>query len=259
MEEITKQDEVEIDLKEIMSLIAQRGMVIILVALCVGIFLYTNTKSKVSTVYTSTTKMYILSKNNLENTVNGDSQFVTSVLQDYKALVTSKEILEEVDRKLNLGRGYEALASQITLDIPADSRVAKISVTDTNPILAMKITNTVRDVMSQYLQYTMNIKLFDVIEEATIGAPQTQDKAKRNAVLGGFLSACLIIGIIVVRYLINDSIKTPEEIESKLGLCVLASIPLTEKKVSQKERKTSKHKKKNAVQNANPESEGVIL
>lgn len=237
MEEVTKQDEVEIDLKEIMSLILQNAAVIILAALCVGIFLYTNAKSKVSTFYVSTTKMYILSKNNLEDTLNGDAKVVSPILEDYKALLTSKEILEEVNQQLELDSSYERLASQIVVNIPEDGKIAQLTVTDTNPITSMKIANTLRDVTGQYIYNTMGIRLFDIVEEAMVGTPHTIDKAKRNAVLGGFAVAFLMMGVIAAKYLIDDSIKTPEEIENKLGLSVLATIPINEKQEPQKDNK----------------------
>lgn len=257
MEEITKQDEVEIDLKEIITLIIQNALVIILASLCIAIILYTNGKSKSSTTYTSTTKMYILTRNVLDDTVNGDSQFVTSVLQDYQALVTSEEILEEVNRKLELGSSYQALASQIFANVPADGKMVSLTVMDVNPITSMKIANTLRDVMAQYLKNTMNIKLFDVVEEAMVGTPTTVDKAKRNAVLGGFVMACLLMGIIAMRYLIDDSIKSPEEIETKLGLSVLSTIPFSHNKGQKKVKSIFRQKKarKSIKKNTNAEIE----
>lgn len=243
MEELTRHEEVEIDLKEIMVLILQHAAVIVLAALCAAIFLYTDTKSKVTTVYTSTTKMYILSKGNGNSAVSGNSDLVASVLSDYQALVTSKDILEELNRSLELESGEEVVASQIAVTVSADKKIVQLSASDTNPFTSMKIANTLRDVMSQYMKSTMDIQLFDVVEDAMVGTPHTEDKAKRNAVLGGIVVACLIMGVLVVRYLIDDRIKTAEEVESKLGLCVLASIPVTPKQVRSKEEKAVRQKK----------------
>ena len=237
MEYRERRPEVEIDLKEIMGLILHNTTIIILAALCAGIFLFTQGKLNRSTIYTSTTKMYVLSRNNLEDTLTGDANVISSVLEDYQALVTSKEVLEEVNRRLELGSSYEQLLSQIAITIPQENKIVQLSVTDANPFKSMEIANTLRDVMAEYMENMMDVKLFDVVEKAMVGTPTTVDKAKRNAVLGAVIVACMVIGLIVMRYLIDDRIKTAEEIETKLGLSVLASIPMSEKQMPQKKKR----------------------
>ena len=237
MEYRERRPEVEIDLKEIMGLILHNTTIIILAALCAGIFLFTQGKLNRSTIYTSTTKMYVLSRNNLEDTLTGDANVISSVLEDYQALVTSKEVLEEVNRRLELGSSYEQLLSQIAITIPQENKIVQLSVIDANPFKSMEIANTLRDVMDDYMENMMDVKLFDVVEKAMVGTPTTVDKAKRNAVLGAVIVACMVIGLIVMRYLIDDRIKTAEEIETKLGLSVLASIPMSEKQMSQKKKR----------------------
>ena len=240
MEYRERRPEVEIDLKEIMGLILHNTTIIILAALCAGIFLFTQGKLNRSTIYTSTTKMYVLSRNNLEDTLTGDANVISSVLEDYQALVTSKEVLEEVNRRLELGSSYEQLLSQIAITIPQENKIVQLSVIDANPFKSMEIANTLRDVMDDYMENMMDVKLFDVVEKAMVGTPTTVDKAKRNAVLGAVIVACMVIGLIVMRYLIDDRIKTAEEIETKLGLSVLASIPMSEKQMPQKKKRTKR-------------------
>ena len=51
---------------------------------------------------------------------------------------------------------------------------------------------------------------------------------KKNAVIGGLLGIVLACAIIIIAYLMNDSIKTGEDVERYLGLNVLGMIPLEE-------------------------------
>lgn len=257
MEANKRNDEVEIDLKEIMSLILNKASIIILVAICGAILCYTQAKANQRLSYTASTKMYILSRNNQEETIGSNTQLVTSILNDYKALITSKDILEEVIRELNLPKDYNMLASQISITIPQEATVVTIYVTDYNPIEAMQIANTVRDVMGRYMKNTMGIELFDIIEKANLPDPERRDSSKRNAVLGGVIGACLVMGILIGRYLLDDTIKKTEEIEAKLGLSVLASIPISEKKVKGRNSTNRKKRKKRgeSEEKGDPEEE----
>ena len=54
--------------------------------------------------------------------------------------------------------------------------------------------------------------------------PIEPEKAK-NTVLGGMIGAFLAALIVIVLHLMDDAIRTPEDIERHLGLITLSSIP----------------------------------
>jgi capsular polysaccharide biosynthesis protein len=224
MNEKVIRDQVDVDFGEIITLILNKAVIIILVAICSAILCYTYEKEHQKISYTASTKMYILSRNNSMNTIGGNNELTKAILGDYKELIYSKDILEEVISKLTLSMDYNTLASQIS--IRDNATVVMIYVTDQNPIMAMRIANTVRDVMAEYIYKTMGVELFDLIEKAYLPNPVIQDRSIRRAVMGGIISVCLLCGFIVGRYLLDDTIKKPEDIETKLELSVLASIPI---------------------------------
>ena len=53
---------------------------------------------------------------------------------------------------------------------------------------------------------------------------------KKNAAVGGLGLAVLVCGLICLKTVLDDTIKSEEDIEKYLGLSVLAVIPDTEKK-----------------------------
>ncbi len=50
----------------------------------------------------------------------------------------------------------------------------------------------------------------------------------KNTLIGAVLGAFLAMAIIVISYLFNDTIMTAEDVEKKLGLNVLGTLPLEE-------------------------------
>lgn len=67
----------------------------------------------------------------------------------------------------------------------------------------------------------------------------------KNTAVGGILGMFLAIAVIVVVYLFNDTIMNADDVQRKLGLNVLGTLPLEEAEYDgEKERKRKRRKKK---------------
>ena len=109
--------------------------------------------------------------------------------------------------------------------------------TDTDPVRAMEIANAVREAASEHIMNVMDIQAVNVVETANLPTHAAGPNTTRNVLLGGMLGAVLVAGILVVRYLLDDTLKTTEDVERYLGLSVLAVIPLNEGETDGKKRK----------------------
>ena len=76
------------------------------------------------------------------------------------------------------------------------------------------------------------------------GSPVSPNILK-NTVLGGMLGAMLSIALVVISYLFNDTITGPEDIEKKLGMNVLGSLPMEEIEYDGENKGNSKRKVRN--------------
>ena len=64
-----------------------------------------------------------------------------------------------------------------------------------------------------------------VIEEGEVPTIQTSPSTKKNVMIGALAGLILSAGIIILLTLMDDTIKSEEDIENYLGLTTLASIP----------------------------------
>ena len=53
---------------------------------------------------------------------------------------------------------------------------------------------------------------------------------RKNGVIGGLLGILLAAAVVLIVYLTNDTVKTPEDVEKYLGLSVLGTIPYSSEK-----------------------------
>lgn len=239
MEKRLQDDEMEIDLLELFFELKKR-IWIILAALVIGsgvagVF----SKVVLTPQYSSTAMMYILSK---ETTLTSlaDLQIGSQLTKDYKVIVTSRPVLEKVMENLGMDGGYRNLKRRITIDNPTDTRILNISVEDPDPQMAKAIVDEVAMVSSEYIAEIMEMTPPKIIENGEIATTKSSPNVKKNTMLGGLAAVVVVCGIIVLRVIMNDTIRTEDDVEKYLGLTVLAAIPLREEDAKKKRKPLAK-------------------
>lgn len=232
-------EEIEIDLGELFRLLVQNVFIIAATALLAATLGMFACKFFVTPTYSSTTKVYILNKQNSSSVSYSDIQMGTQLTKDYQQMVQSRFVLEEVIQELNLDITYENLNGKLNVSTPSDTRILSITVTDTNPVAAMKIANAVREVAAAHITDVMDIEAVNVVETANLPMKKAGPDLKKWILVSGALGAFMVCGIIIIIYLLNDTIKSSEDVEKYLQISTLALIP-----VEQSEEETQKSKAK---------------
>ena len=138
-------EEVEIDIMQILRMLLTKIWVLIISGIAVGIIAFSITELAITPLYQSSIKLYIINRQNGSTTTLSDIQSSTQLVQDYKVLVTSLPVVEQVIRNLELDMDSDELVSRIKCEIESDSRVLQVTVTDEDPERAKKIVDAVAD------------------------------------------------------------------------------------------------------------------
>ena len=235
-------DEIEIDLLELFLELKKRLWIILLAVVlgagAAGAFSYFTLTPQ----YTSTAMMYVLSK---ETTLTSlaDLQIGSQLTKDYTVVVTSRPVLEEVIETLGLDMSYRSLRGKIEIKNPTDTRILSISVTDADPHLAKTLVDQLANTSSSYIGDIMEMVPPKVIEDGEVSAVPVSPNNKKNAMLGGLAGAFLVCAVIVLGTILNDTVRTEEDINHYLGVSVLASVPKREQAGSEHGKKRKKGKK----------------
>lgn len=229
MEHNEREDDIiEIDLKEIFLMLLSHLWIIMLGGLLAAAIGFGISKFVIDPVYDSTTKIYILNKQDNATVTYSDVQLGTQLTKDYAELVQSRYVLEQVILQLELtDMDYETLSNKVSVTSPTDTRIIYITVKDNSPVLAMKIANSIRENAAVHIKNVMDIQAVNVVETANLPTQKSGPSVSKWTLIAGFLGVMLILTIYIVRFLTNDTIKSAEDIEKYLGLSTLAMIPLT--------------------------------
>ena len=222
-------EELTIDLAELFSVLWSKIYLIIMVGLIAALAAFAGTKIFITPEYTSSTSMYMLTRSQSGGTItSSDLQTGTQLTQDYMEMVKSRSVLEQVISVLNLDMSTQELSSSVTTENKTNTRILTISVSNEDPELVQEIANTLRETVSVKIREIMEIDAVNTIEEANLPSAPSSPNVMRNTMLGGILGVLITAGILVIIFLFDDTIKTPDDVEHYLGLNVLTSIPVTE-------------------------------
>lgn len=241
MEKLYEEGAMEIDLLELLFEFKKRAWFIILAAVtgCLGAGVYTRLIQ--TPVYTSTAMVYVLSK---ETTLTSlaDLQIGSQLTKDYSIMITSRPVLVQVIEKQGLNISYDQLKSRIRITNPADTRILNLTVSDTDPVRAKAIADEVANTSSDYIGDIMEMIPPKIIENGVVPAVPASPSIKKNAALGGLMFVITACGLITLRVIMNDTVRSEEDVERYLNISVLASIPDDDQMAREQLRKRSKRK-----------------
>lgn len=243
----TYSEEMEIDLLALLGAIRKNIVVIILAAAATGIVAYLGTVLFITPTYDSTTKIYVLNKqdDSASTVTYSDLQSSTQLTKDYMELVTTRPVLEEVISSLGLDDvTYEELKGKITVSTATDGRIISITATDKDPQQAKNIADGVRNSVSAQIMRVMNVEAVNVVEEANLPEHKARPSNMKNTALGGILGLFVALAVVVLVTILDDRIKTEEDVERYLQLSVLGTIPLEEQGTKKSMKRSKRDKKK---------------
>jgi capsular polysaccharide biosynthesis protein len=217
--------ELVIDLRDIFYLLRKNALIILLAALIVGGIAALVSATLLDAKYESTSKIYILTQST-SITSFADIQLGTSLTTDYLELIKSRPVVERVIKNLKLDTTYEDMLDELVVANPPDTRILNITVTDTSPYMAKIIANDFATVARKQISEIMKTEEPTVVEEAVVAEDPSSPNMLMNTLIGFLLGALICTFVVILRDILDDTIKSPEDVETYLELNTLASVPL---------------------------------
>lgn len=219
-----REDRVEIDLLELLFAFRRRILWIVLAAILGGGISFAGTRVLMTPMYESTTTMLVLTSETTLSSLS-ELQLGTQLTNDYEILTKSRAVLETVIENLNLNLGYEQLNNMVSISNPEDSRIMEITLTYPDPEEAKTIVDEIASVTSEFIGDQMEGIPPKIIDQGEVPSGPSSPSVSRNTLLGILLGIVISCGIITVITVMDDTIRTEEDIEYYLGIPTLASVP----------------------------------
>ncbi|NMA23679.1 MAG: lipopolysaccharide chain length-determining protein [Spirochaetales bacterium] len=225
-------DEIEIDLFSLWKAIRKNLVLILLLAVVlagVGFGVSKLLPKKYSTFTTM-----LLGRPEEYTSVSQDGIRIDDVnlnqklIGTYGEFIKSRNVTMEVIENLGLDMTYEQMKSKVNVNRLKDTEMISIEVTDTIPLRAKDIANEMADIFRVKIAEALKINNIQIVDYAIVPNNPVSPKLRRNTALGGMLGLFLGVSIVVLKAILDTSIKTADDITEYLGLPVLGMIPRDE-------------------------------
>ena len=228
-----------IDLLELAKELRKKIVLIIVCAILGGAVMGVYSFFIATPIYQSTSKLYILSKTTSITSL-ADIQVGSSLASDYVELIKSRPVVLTVIKDMDLDMSYDAMVNNLIVENVSDTRLVKITVSDTDPERAKLIANKFAKVAKVQISNIMRTDEPTIAEAAVVKRTPVSPNKRKNILMGILIGIVLSCGYVTIRFLMDDTIKDPDDVTKYLELDNLAIVPFEDGK---KPGSTKKHKK----------------
>lgn len=231
----------ELDLKELFGIFWAKKIHIILLILIFVVIGFIYSFILLVPEYQSITQI-LLAKSNTTTQDGTNTGMTTSqvtlnqqLVSTYSELIKSESVLTQVRDNLQIEKSIEELREDITVSTKDDTEIIQIAVVDENADTARRIASEVANVFIEQIAkgyYAMD-NVYIVDEPKTADTPYNINHLKDLVIFGaiGFVIACVYV---LIANMLDTTVKSKEDIEKKLGLIVLTTIPVYESATKKK-------------------------
>ncbi len=243
-------EEIEIDLLDLFYLLRSRLWIILLSGILLASAVGLISSFLITPKYTSTTKLYILTKSTSITSL-ADIQLGTQLTQDYMVLVKSRPVVTKVIENLELEMSYKEMLGIITVSNTSNTRILEIEAEYPDALMAKEIVDEFAKVSVSQIAKIMDTQEPTIVEEGFASMIPSSPNIRKNIIIGALIGVIAAAGVIIVLHLMDDTIKSAEDLEKYLGISTLGLIPIE----AGGEKRTEMDKKKRKKQYKEPKKD----
>lgn len=223
-----------IELHQLGKIIRKYIFTIVFLAVSGGAIGYSVAQFIIVPTYSASTSMLVnRSSNNQAGADLSDQQADVQIINTYKNLVISSNVLTDVSKslrstKLSSQKKYfltvDQLKKMVTISNEQGSQVFSINVKSTDPTEAAKIANMVADSFKSKISNFMKIDNISVIDVAKVPQKPVGPNKKLFILVGVIMSTGIVSLVILLKELSDTAVKSAEETAQLLGIPNLGTI-----------------------------------
>lgn len=223
-------EENEIDLKEILLDFWNKKLQIILIisiSILIGIMY---TIAFVKPVYTSSTTLLLATSGSASNQANTitttDLTLNSKLVSTYSALAQSKSVLSKVISNLGIKMSEDELKNNVSVTQKTNTEIIVLSVTNSDPTLAEKLTNETAKVFMEKVTEIYKINNVQVVDQAEVSTTPSNVNHTKDVIMFAAIGIVVSIIYVIGTNMLDTTVKTAEDVEKQFKVPVLASIPM---------------------------------
>ena len=223
----TDDREIEIDLVDLFAHLKQHVLLIIVLAVAGALAAILITRFAVTPMYEASSSIYVVSASANSALDLSDLNFGSSLTNDYKKLVLSRTMLENVLRDTGDDLTVGQLRRMVSVGNDTGTRILEFRVSSPDRTQAMRIANSFVRQSILFLPEVMGLKdnVPTVIDLAIEPQSPSNQNYTRNTAIGLLAGIVVAIAILVVQYMLKDTFDSADDLEKYIGVAPMAIVP----------------------------------
>jgi len=221
----------EIDLLKLLKELWKRAWIIVAAAIVGGTLFFLFTLFFVTPQYTSYALLYV-NNNSVNigstklNISSADLYASNSLVDTFSVILKSRNTLEEAIAEGAIPYTYEQLSMKVTGGAEGSTPIFKITVTDPDPTMAAMITNQIVEVIIDKISEIVAGSSVKVVDYAVVPKSASSPNYTKNTAIGMLIGFVIASGIIILRSLMDSTIREEEFLLDKYkDIPLLSTIP----------------------------------
>lgn len=215
----------EIDLLELLRAVLKYIRLIIVLCIVFGAGGFLGTKFLIAPTYIASTSIYLTPQINDTGSLDYNSQMANSKLvNNVVNLMTQNNIMSEVAKDVGL-ENASTVKKCITVSNQTDTEIVTVTATTGDPKLSKDIANGTVNTFIKTMQKNLNVRNIEIVDKAKLSYVPSGPSIKKNTMMAILVGGVIGVGYAVLKFLLDNRLRTKEEAEKYLGIPVFAEFP----------------------------------
>ena len=223
-------DEIEIDLQRLISALVKKGWLIGITAVLGAMLALVTTVLFITPKYESSAMFYVnnnslsLGETSLSIT-SSDISASKSLVNSYIVILNTRESINDVIDYAGVKRTYGEVKGMISASAVSSTEIFRVTVTSTDPQEAEQIADAIAYVLPKRISSIIEGTSAKVVDAAVLPTRSSSPNYTKNTMIGFVVGLALMAAIVVIRELMDITIRKEEDITQTCTHPVLASVP----------------------------------
>lgn len=222
----------ELDLKELFSMFWNKKAEIVFITLILMVVGVIYSYFYITPVYTAKTDLVLVQSSSTVSQT-GDSAITSTditmnskLVSTYSELIKRNAVFGQVASNLNISdEEAEKIKNNISVNSAKDTEIIEIKVTNEDPNKAADVANEIAKVFSEKIVEIYNISNIYLLDRAQAPEKPSNVNHMKDIVIFAFIGLVIAAAYVLVANMLDNTIKTEEDIEKVTGLVILTAIP----------------------------------
>ena len=222
--------ELEIDLQRLLDALLSKSLLIGIVAVVCAVITFLGTFFFVTPLYQSAAMFYV---NNSALSFGEASLSISSadisasrgLVKSYIVILNTRETINEVIDYADIDRTYGQVMDMISAESVNATEIFKVVVTSPDPQEAKAIADAIAYILPKRIASIIEGTSAKIVDSAVISATPSSPNYSRNVVIGFGLGVFLAAAWVILRALMDITIRSEADITQNCKFPILAGIP----------------------------------